>query len=563
MLQNNDQLGMTYEDGILYAVQVVKGEISVCRNIRLACQRFLDQLENREWAWEFHVNYVEHFLEFASTLRHTKGPDAGKPLVLEPFQIFVICAIYGFRSKKDPSRRMVTDVIVYIPRKAGKSTLTAAIALYELQWGEAGAEVYTLATNRDQASLVFHAAQGFVENMPGDVAALYNLSRYQITKTGDSQSVFKALSRDTKKSGDGMNPSCVIVDEAAQIVDRNSIEVMHSGMVARKNPLRVYITTASFTKETKFYEDMALFEAMLTGEAEDSPRWFGLLYSLDPGDDWRDSTTWLKANPMHGISVFEEAIAERAEQAKHKPAALNEFLCKTLNIYVSANSAWVDRSFWDDPKCNIVERVHDPESVFIGFDLAATRDLNAVCTLKRYGDTDFEAEFKFFLPEEGLSLVPKHYADIFRMAVKSGILHITEGNVMDDREISDYIIAKAAQYDVKEVGYDAYNAASLVARLHEAGLPVKKVGQGMAVLSNPSKHVEKLIMQHQIKHDGNPFVGWQLGNCEVYEDVNGNIKVRKNEADKAAKVDGIIALIVAMHCSLDNPVTTGFGFRTF
>ena len=134
---------------------------------------------------------------------------------------------------------------------------------------------------------------------------------------------------------------------------------------------------------------------------------------------------------------------------------------------------------------------------------------------------------------------------------------------MDDREISDYIIHQATQYDVKEVGYDAYNAASLVARLHEAGLPVKKVGQGMAVLSNPSKHIEKLIMQHQIKHNGNPFVGWQLGNCEVYEDVNGNIKVRKNEADKAAKVDGIIALIVAMHCSLDNPVTTGFGFRTF
>ena len=157
---------MTYEDGILYAVQVVRGEIQVCRNIRLACQRFLNQLENKEWAWEFHVRYVEHFLEFAGTLRHTKGPDAGKPLILEPFQIFTICAIYGFRAKKDPSRRMVTDVIVYIPRKAGKSTLTALIALYELAFGEAGAEVYTVATNRDQASIVFTTAKGFVETLP-------------------------------------------------------------------------------------------------------------------------------------------------------------------------------------------------------------------------------------------------------------------------------------------------------------------------------------------------------------------------------------------------------------
>jgi phage terminase large subunit-like protein len=556
---------MNYEDGIMYAVDVAKGRIPVCRNVRLACQRFLNQLEDRAWAWEFHIPYVEHFLEFAQTLVHTKGPDAGRPLLLEPFQLFIVCAIYGFRNKRDPKTRMVTDVIVFIPRKAGKSTLTAVIALYELQWGEAGAEVYTLATTRDQASIVFDASKGFVENMPHDVAMLYNVQRNQITKTGDSQTKFKALSRDTKKTGDGMNPSCTIIDEAAQIVDRNAIEVLHSGMVARKNPLRVYITTASFTKDTKFYEDMQMLENMLTGEATDNSRWFGLLYGLDPGDDWRDSKTWAKANPMHGISVYEDAIAERAEQAKHKPAALNEFLCKTLNIYVSANSAWLDREYWDK---SIMEQTQivcprEPESVYIGFDLAATRDLNAVCTLKRFAEDDYEAEFKFFLPEDGLEIVPKHYSDVFRVAVNSGILHITEGNVMDDREISDYIIGQAAKYDVKEIGFDAYNAASLVARLHDAGLPVKKVGQGMAVLSNPSKHVEKLIMNYNIKHDGNPFVGWQLGNCEVYVDVNGNVKVRKNENDKSAKVDGIISLIIAMHCSLDNPTMSGFGFRTF
>jgi len=553
---------MKFEDGVLYAVQVVRGEILVCRNVRLACQRFLNQLEDRTWAYEFHAKYAQHVLNFIGTLKHTKGPDAGKPLILQPFQIFIICAIYGFRSKKDLSKRMVTDVIIYIPRKAGKSTLTAAIALYELVFGEAGSEVYSLATTREQAGIVFAAAIGFIDAMPTDIAALYSTGRHQITKASDAQSMFKALSRDTKKTGDGLNPSCAIIDEAAQIVDRNSIEVLHSGMVARQNPLRVYITTASFTKETKFYEDMTMLQTMLTGEATDNPHWFGLLYSLDPGDDWRDPATWAKANPMHGISVFEDAIVQRAEEAKHKPAALNEFLCKTLNLYVSANSAWLDRAFWDDEKCNLVEK-REPEAVFMGFDLAATRDLNAVCTLKRFSDNDYEAEFKFFLPQDGFDLIPKHYADIFDVARRSGILHITEGNVMDDREISDYIIKQAEIYDIKEIGFDAYNAASLVARLHDAGLPVKKVGQGMAVLSNPSKHIEKLLLNYSIKHDGNPFVGWQLGNCEVYEDVNGNVKVRKNEADKAAKVDGVISLIIAMHCSLDNATLGGFGFRTF
>ena len=551
---------MSYLIGVQYAQDVVKGNIEVCNNIKLACQRFLNFMEDKHWEYEFFPEYVEHVLDFVSVLKHTKGPDAGKPIILEPFQVLLICGIYGFRHKKDHEKRMTTDVIVFIPRKAGKSTLTAVIGLYELAFNEAGAEVFTLATNREQATIVFDAARSMVESMPDEIKAWYRVSKYEIGKANDSQTMFRALSRDNKKSGDGKNASCAIIDEAAQIIDRNSIEVIFSGMVARKNPLRIYITTASFTKDTKFFEDLTALETMLNGDAPDNPHWFGLLYGLDPQDNWKDESTWAKANPMHGISVYQEAIKERCEQAKLKPPALNEFLCKTLNVYVSANTAWIDRDYWDK---SIGDDKPDPEEVFIGFDLAATRDLNAVCTLKRYASEDYYAEFKFFLPEEALSLIPTHYRGIFDQAVQSKILHITEGNVMDDREISEYIKQQASLYNVKEVGYDAYNAASLVARLHDNSIPVKKVGQGMAVLNNPSKHVEKLIMQNAIKHNGNPFVGWQLGNCEVYTDVNGNIKIRKNEADKSAKVDGIIALIIAMHCSLDHPLTsTSFGFRS-
>ena len=551
---------MSYLTGVQYAQDVVKGNVEVCNNIKLACQRFLNFMEDKHWEYEFFPEYVEHVLDFVSVLKHTKGPDAGQPIILEPFQVLLLCGIYGFRHKKDHEKRMTTDVIVFIPRKAGKSTLTAVIGLYELAFNEAGAEVFTLATNREQATIVFDAARSMVESMPDEIKSWYRVSKYEIGKANDSQTMFRALSRDNKKSGDGKNASCAIIDEAAQIADRNSIEVIFSGMVARKNPLRIYITTASFTKDTKFFEDLTAFETILNGDAPDNPHWFGLLYGLDPQDNWKDETTWAKANPMHGISVYQEAIKERCEQAKSKPAALNEFLCKTLNVYVSANTAWIDRDYWDK---SIGEDKGDPEEVFIGFDLAATRDLNAVCTLKRYASEDYYAEFKFFLPEEALSLIPTHYRGIFDQAVQSKILHITEGNVMDDREISEYIKQQASLYNVKEVGYDAYNAASLVARLHDNSIPVKKVGQGMAVLNNPSKHVEKLIMQNAIKHNGNPFVGWQLGNCEVYTDVNGNIKIRKNEADKSAKVDGIIALIIAMHCSLDHPLTsTSFGFRS-
>jgi phage terminase large subunit-like protein len=233
-----------------------------------------------------------------------------------------------------------------------------------------------------------------------------------------------------------------------------------------------------------------------------------------------------------------------------------------LNIYVSANAAWVDRRFWDE---SVRPKPTDkPEATFLAFDLAHSRDLNAVVTLHRYGEEDLWAKFQFFLPEESIALIPNHYKSIFSQAVQSGILKLTPGNVTDLNEIEQYIKNQCIEHNIKEIGYDPYNAAALVANLYADGLPVKKVGQGMAVLSNPSKTAEQLILKKAIGHDGNPFVGWQLGNCEVYTDVNGNVKVRKNEADPSAKVDGIIAMIMALHCHLDNVfVSDSYGLRLF
>lgn len=543
-----------------YAVAVTRGDIQACEDVKLACQRFLDMVERKDAPYEFVPAKAEHILKFVRFCRHVKGPDAGKPIELQPFQVMYLAAIYGFRDGRDHTTRYVTDVILFVPRKSGKTTIASIIALYELQFGDAGAEVFTLATNRDQATICFDSSKAIVEGMKYELASKFIAYRSELKKAGDSTSTYRALSRENRKTGDGKNPSCAMIDEAAQITERQSIEVLHSGMGARKNPLRMYLTTASFTKETKFYEDLSHFRNVLRGAASDSYRWFGLLYSIDPGDNWADPAVWGKANPMLGVSVTTQHISQMAEEAAAKPASLNEFLCKQLNIYVSANSAWVDRRFWDE---SVSKMPNDkPESTFIGFDLAHTRDLNAVVTLHRYGEEDFYSQFQFFLPEESLDFVPNHYRSIYMEAHRSGILRLTPGNVTDLNEIESFIKQQCEKFEVKEIGYDPYNAAALVANLYADGLPVKKVGQGMAVLSNPSKTTEQLILKKAIKHDGNPFVGWQLGNCEVYIDVNGNVKVRKNEADPSAKVDGIIAMIMALHCHLDNVfVSDSFGFR--
>ena len=543
-----------------YAAAVTRGDISACHDVRLACQRFLDMAERRDAPYEFVPAKVEHVLRFARFCKHVKGADAGKPIDLQPFQVLFLAGVFGFRDRRDHTLRWTTDVILFVPRKSGKTTLASIIALYELLFGDAGAEVFTLATNREQASICFDSSRAIIETMDPQLAAKFLLYRSEIKKSGDSTSTYRSLSRENRKTGDGKNPSCAIVDEAAQIIERSSIEVLHSGMGARKNPLRLYMTTASFTRETKFFEDMGHFRAVLTGTAQDTGRWFGLLYSVDAGDAWTDEAVWAKANPMLGISVTTEHIRHMASEAAAKPASLNEFLCKQLNIYVSANAAWVDRRYWED---SAAEQPEDaPESVFMAFDLAHSRDLNAICTLSRYADDRFYARFQFFLPEASLELVPNHYRSIYLQAEASGILKFTPGNVTDHTEIEAYIRQECARQQVKEIAFDPYNAAGLVANLYGEGLPLKKVGQGMAILSNPSKSTEQLILRKAIAHDGNPFVGWQLANCEVYTDVNGNVKVRKNEADPSAKVDGIISLIMAIHCHLDNVfVSETYGFR--
>ena len=544
-----------------YAVAVTRGDIQACEDVKLACQRFLDMVERKDAPYEFVPAKAEHILKFVRFCRHVKGPDAGKPIDLQPFQVMYLAAIYGFRDRRDHTYRYVTDVILFVPRKSGKTTIASIIALYELQFGDAGAEVFTLATNRDQASICFDSSKAIVEGMKPELGAKFIAYRSELKKAGDSTSTYRALSRENRKTGDGKNPSCAMIDEAAQITERQSIEVLHSGMGARKNPLRMYLTTASFTKETKFYEDLSHFRNVLRGAAPDSHRWFGLLYSIDPGDNWADPAVWGKANPMLGVSVTTQHIQQMAEEAGAKPASLNEFLCKQLNIYVSANSAWIDRRHWDESVAPMPE--DKPEATFVAFDLAHTRDLNAVCTLHRYSDENFYAKFQFFLPEESIELIPNHYRSIFSQAHASGILRLTPGNVTDLNEVESYIKQECEKHNVKAVNFDPYNAAALVANLYAEGLPVVKVGQGMAVLSNPSKTTEQLILKKAIKHDGNPFLGWQLGNCSVYVDVNANVKIRKEEADPSAKVDGIIALIMAIHGHLDNVfVSDSFGFRS-
>ena len=186
------------ESAFNYAAGVTRGDISACEDVKLACQRFLDMAERKDAPYEFVPAKAEHILKFVRFCKHVKGPDAGKPIDLQPFQVLFLAAIYGFRDRADHSKRWVTDVILFVPRKSGKTTLASIVGLYELQFGETGAEVFTLATSREQASICFDSSKAIVEAMDENLAAKFILFRSEIKKQGDSTSTYRALSRENR-----------------------------------------------------------------------------------------------------------------------------------------------------------------------------------------------------------------------------------------------------------------------------------------------------------------------------------------------------------------------------
>ena len=532
--------------GWKYAEDVVCGKILASQWVIKACQRALDDLKaskSSEYPWEFRPKPASHIVDFCQYLPHVKGEWAGEPFKPEPWQKFVLEQLFGWRRKTNLNERRFRECILEVARKNGKSFFASVLSLYELIFGDAGAEIYSVATKSDQAKLVWTSAVQISQKMDPQlsqqlnktVTSLFNKSKF---------SSYKYVGRDSS-SLDGLNPSLVVIDESAAITDRNLIDVMTSAVGARLNPLIVHITTAQFSRHTAFYDMRTYLQLILDDKAQDD-RLFGMLYSLEEDEDWTDPLTWIKANPNLNVSAREDHLQSQVNKALNVPSEKNAILVKHFNIYTTGSGSWMDTNVWE-ASAGEVERTG---KCFIGMDLAHTRDL---CAISRVwvGSGKYDVDFMFWLPEKAIKTAPIYVEPIYRAAIESGILRVTPGDVTNYDEIQSYIEGSCKQYDVAAVSFDPYNATQLVTRLEEQGLPMLQVNQSISYMSPAAKETERLILENMLRHDGNRFLAWQLGNCEKYEDINGNIKIRKGE-DAALKVDGIIALIMAISAAAGN-----------
>ena len=534
-----------------YARSVVSGEVPACLYVRQACERQLRDLEKAErgeFRWRFDEERASHICRFVELLPHIKGQWARERrlIELEPWQVFNLSTVFGWIDER--GLRRFKTVYDEIPRKNAKSTLSSGVGLYCMAAdGEEGAEVYSAATTREQARIVWADAKRMAERSPGLQRRFgVNTSAHAIY-VEETASAFKALSRDQGGNLDGLNVSCGIIDELHAHKTREVFDVIETGTGARQQPLLWLITTAGFNRAGICYEQRAYAIKVLSGAVEDD-EYFAIIYTVDPEDLedtdrlLSDPDLWRKANPNWGVSVNPEDIARKARKAREMAAAQNNFLTKHLNVWVNADTAWMDMGAW--------ERCGDPDlspEQFIGQQCVGAGDLaskiDIACSAKIFErDGHYYGFVNHYLNEDAAE---DGRNSQYSGWAREGWLRLTPGNVTDFSYIEDDIRDDADRFELTEYGVDPWQAEYLRQRLAEDGINAIEVRQTVANLSEPMKTLQALVMQGRFHHNGDPVLTWMVSNVVGHLDAKDNIYPRKEFPEN--KIDGVVALLMALN----------------
>jgi phage terminase large subunit-like protein len=537
-----------------YARDVLSGKILACRYIKLACQRHFDDLKkslDKNYPYQFNRDLAERACRFVQLLPHSSGDLAGQKLILEPWQSFIFCSIFGWVTKKDKKRRF-REAYIRVARKNGKSFFAAGIGTYMFcADGENSAEVYCGATTMAQAKKVFTPARQMADRLPS-LRAKFDISVWVDSLTRPDGSVFAPMAG---KPGDGDSPHCAIIDEYHEHDTDHMYEAMTMGMGARSQPLTLIITTAGTSLESPCYDKDKEVKEALSGIVSND-RLFGMIYELDDGDDWTDPKNLIKANPNLDVSIKYSDLVELLEVAKQVPRKVNAFKTKRLNIWVSGKSAFYNMTQWQAAEDKSL-RYEDfaGEDYYLGLDLAQRLDLNAgvgVFVREIEGKKHYYCiKPKFWVPEDTVrSTDPKiaKTADRYVKFVEMGALEATDGAEADYREILASIIDLQDIHKVRisEIPIDPSGATALSHELQDNGFEPISIRQDYTNMSPPMKELEAALAGGRFHHDGNPVLSWCISNV-IGKTVPGSDDiVRPTKGDKQSKIDGATALFMAI-----------------
>lgn len=532
-----------------YAADVRCGKVVACHWVKQAVERYYCDLDNAiDKGWVFSRQHAERAINFIEKLRHVKGKWAGEYLKLESWQVFILWNLFGWLMAGSMTRRF-TEAYVEIARKNGKSTFAAAIALYlEFADKEIGAEVYSVATTRDQARICFKYAQDMVRFSDLRNYALVTRDAIAFEKLGCT---YKPLSSDARNL-DGCHSHGVIVDEYHAHRTDEVYDVMQTSMGARQQPLMLIITTAGLNTSVPCYAYRKTMCQVLDGAIQ-ADRNFAIIYTLDDMAEVDNPSMWIKANPCYGVSLSEEWLSDQYDKMKREPSKIANIMTKSFNVWMDAPTVWIPDRVWSE-----IESVVSQDELLgcecVGaLDLASVNDYcSFVLQFKERGR--YQYLWRFYIPEEKYKQrydLQRENANIEEW-VRRGYITVTPGNVTDYDYIMADIANLGAMYNIRVVAYDPWNASSIAPKLVERGIDLQPFTQTIGNYAMPTKEFERIVGLGIVDHYANPVARWMLSNVVIREDVNGNR--RPDKAKSSEKIDGIVAAIMALGQSMSDHI---------
>ena len=533
-----------------YAAAIEHGDIVTSDKVKRLYRHLVKKLQDTGGRYVFDEKKASDGIEFIERFcKHSKGKWAGKPVLLELWQKAILSALFGFVDRKT-GKRQYRELLLIVARKNGKSTLAAAIGVYLLVADkEPGPEIYSAATKRDQAKIIWSESVNMIRHSP----ALNKRCKCLVSKIrcNFNGGMFAPLASDTNNQ-DGLNIHGARIDELHAIKDKNAYDVLVDGMSAREQPICIITSTAGTVRDNifdlKYDEGAKIVAGYGDPEGYHDETILPVMYELDKREEWVKPENWVKANPALGTVKDVEQLKVKVERAKANSIYVKNLLCKDFNVRETASAAFFTFEQLNNEATFDLDALH-PRYAIGGVDLSATTDLTCASILFRVaGDETIYVQSMYWIPED---LMEKHIREDkvpYDIWQKRGFVRTSPGNSIDYRLLVEWFEEMRTEHDVYlyRVGYDSWSAKYFVQNMVDVfGEAIMvPVIQGKKTLSGPMKSLGALLEGKKVNYDNNPVTKWCMANVCVDVDRNGNIQPTKGISPKK-RIDGFAAMLDA------------------
>lgn len=534
-----------------------KNRIKVSTKVYKTYEYIINFLNDPESKWVYDETKANHAINFIEKFcKHSKGKMGGKPFILELWQKAKVAATFGIVDESTGERKY-QRVVLIVARKNGKSTLSAAEGLYLfIADGEPGPEIYSVATKKDQAKIIWLEAKRMVKKSPALSKRIRPLVAEMVCYLNDG--IYKPVGRDSDTL-DGLNVHGATMDEIHAWTDKNLYDVIVDGTSARDEPLILITTTSGIVRENVYDEIYDEAERTINGYTDPDgykdERTLFLVYELDNRKSWTDEETWMQANPGLGSIKKVDALRDKVNKAKANPKLVKNLLTKDFDIPETTSEAWLTFETIDNRATYDISKLK-PRYCIGGIDLSATTDLTCASVVFKVPDDEKTyVKQMYWLPSDLIEIRAREDKIPYDVWEDRGLLRRSGNNKVDYKDITKWFLEIQNELDcyVYKIGYDRWSATYLVDELTQyfgKTVPVP-VAQGAKTFSNPMKRLESDLRSKLINYNNNSILKWCLTNAAIKTDTNDNIALVKT-SNPRRRIDGVASLMDALIVLEDN-----------